>query len=152
MQIYQRDTFFELTLLGRAGLTTLSVFLALIVVYIAFVLFKHGSRKGPGIGLGLRLIIAVTLLWLFLWLSPQAYYLYYQTLFDGLPWQIVIMTPPSISDLGDILLFQGRNSLAEHSKAALGWILILCAFFATYRQNRKLKDTKQNHVEAGARR
>ncbi len=137
MQIYERDTFFELTLPGRAGLTMLSILLALIVIYIAFVLFKHGSRKSLGIGLGLRLITAATLFWLFLWLSPQAYYLYYQTLFDGLPWQIVIMEPPSISDLGDILLFQGRNSLAEHSKAALGWILILGALFATCRQNRQ---------------
>ncbi len=137
MQIYERDTFFELTLLGRAGLTMLSILLAFIVIYIAFVLFKHGSRKSLGIDLGLRLITAATLFWLFLWLSPQAYYLYYQTLFDGLPWQIVIMRPPSISDLGDILLFQGRNSLAEHSKAALGWILILGALFVTCRQNRK---------------
>ncbi len=131
MQIYERDTFFELTLLGRAGLTMLSILLAFIVVYIAFALYKHGPRQKPGIGLGLRLFTATTLLWLFLWLSPQAYYLYYQTIFDGLPWQIVIMTPPSISDLGDILLFQGRNSLAEHSKAGLGWILILGALIAT---------------------
>jgi len=131
MQIYERDTFFELTLLGRAGLTMLSILLAFIVVYIAFALYKHGPRQNPGIGLGLRLFTATILLWLFLWLSPQAYYLYYQTIFDGLPWQIVIMTPPSISDLGDILLFQGRNSLAEHSKAGLGWILILGALIAT---------------------
>lgn len=131
MQIYERDTFFELTLLGRAGLTMLSILLAFIVVYIAFALYKHGPRQNAGIGLGLRLFTATILLWLFLWLSPQAYYLYYQTIFDGLPWQIVIMTPPSISDLGDILLFQGRNSLAEHSKAGLGWILILGALIAT---------------------
>jgi hypothetical protein len=131
MQIYERDTFFELTLLGRAGLTMLSILLALVVVYIAFILYKNGPRHSLGIGLGSRLIIAATLLWLFLWLSPQAYYLYYQTIFDGLPWQIVIMTPPSIRDLGDILFFQGRNSLAEHSKAVLGWILILGALVAT---------------------
>ncbi len=131
MQIYERDTFFELTLLGRAGLTMLSILLAFVVVYIAFIFYKNGPRQSLSIGLGSRLITAATLLWLFLWLSPQAYYLYYQTIFDGLPWQIVIMTPPSISDLGDILLFQGRNSLAEHSKAVLGWILILGALIAT---------------------
>jgi len=131
MQIYERDTFFELTLLGRTGLTMLSILLAFIVIYIAFILYKHGPRHNLGIGLGLRLIIAATLLWLFLWLSPQAYYLYYQTIFDGLPWQSVIMTPPSISDLGDILFFHGKNSLAEHSKAVLGWILILGALITT---------------------
>jgi len=137
MQIYERDSFFELTIPGRAGLTMLSIILAFIVVCIAYNLYKHCPRQNPGIGLGLRLVTAVALLWLFSWLSPQAYYLYYQAIFDDLPWQIVIMTPPSIGDLGDILFFQGKNSLAEHSKAALGWILILGALFATYRQNRK---------------
>ena len=137
MQIYERDTFFELTLPGRAGLTMLSILLAFIVIYIAYILYKKSLRQNPGIALGLRLVIAVTLLWLFLWLSPQVYYLYYQTIFDGLPWQIVIMAPPSISDLRDILFFQGRNSLAEHSKAALGWILIVGAFFVTIKQNRE---------------
>jgi len=137
MQIYERDSFFELTIPGRAGLTMLSIILAFIVVCIAYNLYKHCPRQNPGIGLGLRLVTAVALLWLFSWLSPQAYYLYYQAIFDDLPWQIVIMTPPSIGDLGDILFFQGKNSLSEHSKAALGWILILGALFATYRQNRK---------------
>jgi len=138
MQLYERDTFFELTLPGRAGLTMLSILLAFIVIYIAFILYKHGPRQSFSIGLGLRLAIAVTLLWLFSWLSPQAYYLYYQTIFDDLPWQIVIMTPPSISDLADILFFQGKKSLSEHSKAALGWILILNALIATYKQNREM--------------
>lgn len=131
MQIYERDTFFELTLLGRAGLTMLSILLALLVVYIAYILYKCAPRQNQGLGLGVRLMTAATLLWLFLWLSPQAYYLYYQTIFDDLPWQNVIMTPPSIGELSDILFFQGRGSLAEHSKAVLGWILILGALFAT---------------------
>ena len=111
MPIYERDTFFELTLTGRAGLTLLSILLAFVVIYVAFILYKNGPQLSLSVGLGLRLVIAATLLWLFLWLSPQAYYFYYQTIFDGLPWQSVIMTPPSIGDLGDILFFQGRNSL-----------------------------------------
>jgi len=135
MQIYERDTFFELTLPGRAGLIMLSILLAFIVIYIAFILYKHRPRQSPGIDLGLRLLTAAILLWLFLWLSPQIYYLYYQAIFDGLPWQIVITTPPSIRDLGDILLFQNKNSLAEHSKAILGWILILGALIATRKRH-----------------
>lgn len=135
--MYDQDTFFELTMFAQAGLATLSVLLGLFFIYLASLIFKAIPRLGWSAGLALRLGIAVTLLWLFLWLSPQVYYLYYQAIFDYLPWQIVIMMPPSITEIGQVLFFQGKNSLAEHSKAILGWAMIVGALSGAMWPNRE---------------
>ena len=135
--MYDQDTFFELTKFAQAGLAALSVLLGLFFIYLANLIFKAMPRLGWSAGLALRLGIAVTLLWLFLWLSPQVYYLYYQAIFDDLPWQIVVMAPPSITETGQVLFFQGKNSLAEHSKAILGWAIIIGAISDAVCPNRK---------------
>jgi len=134
--MYDQDTFFQLSKLGQAGLTLLSFLLALILAHLSRVIF----RKIPGINLAvdltLRLFTVIGIFWLFLWLSPQIYYIYYQFLIDSLPWQNIISTPPTARDLSCILLLQNTNSLAQHSKAVLGWFLILLAIKNTFWLNR----------------
>ncbi len=135
--MYNQDTFFQLSLLGQIGLTTLSLVLAIAVFFLTFVIFRKIRHYSLGIDLIIRLGFAITFFWIFLWLSPQIYYLYFQLIIDNLPWQIVISTPLSPNDLSRFLLFQNTNSLAHHSRAALGWSMILYAIINALWQTRK---------------
>ena len=121
--MYPDDSFHTLTLPGQLGLVCVSLALSAILLFIAW---RAMARRGPMARAG----IAVILFYLFVWLSPQAYYAYYLTVFDGLIWQNVIKRPPTLWSLFDILGFQGHMSLSAHSKGLLGWALIAMAFVA----------------------
>ena len=71
------------------------------------------------------MIAGIAVFWVFLWLSPQVYYLFYQIIFDGLPWQTIVGGPPNPAVLIDIYLFSGPATLAGHAKGVLGWTLFL---------------------------
>ena len=76
--MYAEDSFHTLSLLGQIGLVALSLFLACLLVLASW---RLALRRRAAI----RIALALCLLYLFVWLSPQVYYLYYLTLFDGLP-------------------------------------------------------------------
>ncbi len=67
------------------------------------------------------------MIWAFVWLSPQVYDLYYQAIFEGLPWQTVVQNPPEFHVIFSHISFSGPASLSGHAKGALGWLLILYA-------------------------
>ena len=115
--MYAEDTFFHLTVPGRIGLAILSLALAAVTVWL---FRKISSRSGLIVKLG----IAVLMLWLFIWLSPQAYYLYYIQIIDGLPLQNVIQAPPGPVELFHTVSFSGKGNLSEHSKGVLFWIMV----------------------------
>ncbi|WP_298428853.1 hypothetical protein [uncultured Jannaschia sp.] len=115
---YEGDSFFTLTTSERAGLVLVALALWAAAIAVA--------RRLPG-PRGLRIAGALVLAWAVLWLSPQLFYLYYLAIFDGLPWQIVIGTPPTPLDLGRLLTFTGRETLAAHSQGVLLWSLVLVA-------------------------
>lgn len=118
--LYAQDSFFTLTLPGQIGLGVLSTVLAIGLVTMTWQITCR--RK-----LMLRLLAALALFWLFVWLSPQVYYGYYMLLFDGLPVQRVIRTPPSLFDLAKLLGFVGGNDLSGHGLGVLGWVILLTA-------------------------
>ena len=122
MSGYEGDSFFTLTLAGRIGLLLLSLALAV----GSLILSRYLCRNRP---ITLRLPIAVLVFWLFVWTSPQIYYAYYMTLFDGLPVQIVIKWPESPAQIWSLLTFSDRSNLSNHTKAILGWLLIIHSFF-----------------------
>jgi hypothetical protein len=78
-------------------------------------------------GLVRRLLWAGGLFWLFLWLSPQVYYLFYQLIFAGLPVQIVITWPPGAETVLRRLTFTGPATLSAHGQGLLGWALLVLA-------------------------
>ena len=118
--MYGSDSFFDLTLIGRIGLLILSAGMSVALVAV----FWKTLRRRP---LWVRLIGALTLLWLFVWLSPQVYYLYYRFLIPDLPLQWVLKTPTNPVDVARLLIFQGRETLSDHGKAVLGWALLASA-------------------------
>ncbi len=76
-----------------------------------------------------RCLLALVLFWLFVWLSPQIYYWYYLLIFDGLPVQSVIGTPPTPFDLIRLIGFSDRHDLSHHGQGVLGWALVLTALW-----------------------
>ena len=117
--MYEGDSFFTLGLLEAAGLLVVTALLALGMLALA-----RRFRRGR---LWRRLVAAVVLLWLFLWLSPQVYYAYYQLIFDGLPVQIVIGWPPGAEAVLRRLVFAGPATLSAHGQGVLGWVLVVVA-------------------------
>lgn len=114
-ETFAADSFFTLGLLERVGLVALS--LAMLGA-VACGVFALGKRAG------FALIPLVGIVyWLFIWLAPQVYYLYYIAIFDGLPMQWVA-TMPSLTRLADLAFFQARETLSEISQGIGFWVLL----------------------------
>jgi len=116
--MYDGDSFYTLTWIGRIGLVILSVTMTLAVLWLATSLMKRVAWP-------VRLTIALVLFFAWVWLSPQVYYTYYMTLFEGLPWQIVVKDPPGVGHLLGMLSFTGAANLSAHSQGVLGWLLLV---------------------------
>ncbi len=129
--MYAGDSFYSLSAAGQGGLVVVSTLLALAAVACVLALFRVAKS------LGLRMIAALCVFWVFLWLSPQIYYFYYQIILDDLPWQIVIGGPPNPTALIKLLLFSGPTTLADHAKGVLGWTLFILGPLATARTVRE---------------
>ncbi len=133
--MYAEDTFFQLSIPARTGLTILSAVLALLTVSLGSLAYRRLMRLPKRLRLIARLAAALALLWSFVWLTPQLYYTYYQAVIPRLPVQIVIQSPPGPARLAEILTLTGPRTLSEHSKALLGWMLIALALYPTRRRS-----------------
>ena len=131
--MYAEDSFFGLSAAGQGGLVVVSTLLTLAAIACVLALFRVSKS------LGLRMIAALSVFWVFLWLSPQIYYFYYQIILDDLPWQIVIGGPPNPTALIKLLLFSGPTTLADHAKGVLGWTLFILGPLATAQTVRELE-------------
>ncbi len=115
---YEGDSFFTLTGPEQVGLALLS--LSLWAAMLALCAWPRLRRW-------LAVLRAVGLFWAFVWLSPQVYYLYYLTIFDGLPWQVVVHRPPGVEHLLGLLTFTGEASLSRHGQGVLGCSMLVLA-------------------------
>ncbi len=111
--MYDGDSFFSLTMAARIGLLLLSFGLAALTA-VAFI--KITCRMAWPV----RLLLAPVFLWIFVWLSPQVFYLYYMTLFDHLPLHNVVQSPPRPSQIMRLLSFAGKASLVAACNRAFG--------------------------------
>ncbi len=118
--MYSEDTFFHLTVQGRIGLVILSLFLGAITIGLYW---KISNR----FRIVVKVLCAVVFIWVFIWLSPQAYYLYYIQLIDGLPLQNVIQFPPSPIEVFQTITFSGQSNLSNHGKGLVFWAMTLIA-------------------------
>jgi hypothetical protein len=124
---YTEDSFHTLTGMEQLGLVGLTLVLSIGLLALG------GRLRG--------VVWAFILFWGFVWLSPQVYYLYYQVIFDGLPWQIVVKTPPGPGRILNLLTFQGAGTLSDHGKGVLGWGLIGMALWR--RRRARLSSPKE---------
>lgn len=99
----------------------------LVSAAMALALLAGVRAAARGLGRAAALAAAALLFWLFVWLSPQAYYTYYRTIIDGLPRQSVIGPPPGPAALARLATFAGRADLSTHGKGALFWLLVAAA-------------------------
>lgn len=123
--MYEGDSFYTLSILGRAGLILLSIFLATILVLTLLKIIKRFN-------LLMNLAFSVFFLWLFVWLSPQIYYTYYMLLFDFLEFKSVLKLPPAPNEILGLLSFTDQANFSNHSKGILGWIMVLMSFWQSY--------------------
>ncbi|HSF95656.1 MAG TPA: hypothetical protein VLA52_11585 [Thermohalobaculum sp.] len=117
--MYRDDSFFTLGLIEAAGLLAVTAGL----VWGLLALARRFCRGA----LWRRLLRALILYWLFLWLSPQVHYAYYQLIFEGLPLQLVVGWPPGLEEVFRRLTFTGPATLAAHGQGVLGWALTVVA-------------------------
>ena len=115
--MYEFDSFFSLSEWERVGLVGVSLGFALICA--ALVWWGSRARRWP-----LRVPVALVVLYLFVWTSPQGYYAYYRMIIDDLQPQLVIRSMPTFSEMWGHLTFTGRATLSSHTKGILGWVLI----------------------------
>lgn len=120
--MYEGDSFFSLTMAARFALTLVSMGLAALTGAAFIKLTCRMSRPA-------RLLLAPVFLWVFVWFSPQVFYLYYMMVFDHLPLQNVVQAPPGPSQIMHLLGFSGKAALSHHATGLLGWGLILLAIF-----------------------
>lgn len=126
--MYAEDSFYTLSRLGQIGLAVLSLILFVAIVIIVYRL----TRNMPFF---VRPLIALAAFWAFVWLSPQIYYLYYLTLFDGLPLQNVIQPPPSLMKILKLVIFQNDATLSAHSQGGLAWALVATALWPSRKKD-----------------
>lgn len=126
--MYNQDSFFTLTILGQVGLLGLSL-----VLFGALIWGMACIRASWY----LKLIVAVVGFFFFAWLSPQVYYSYYLLLFDGLPIQLVIGTPPSLNDILRLITFRGPQNLSSHGQGILAWGMIIAGQLSQFSRRRR---------------
>ncbi len=119
--MYEDDSFLTLTIAERIGLVCVTLVLSIALIWLFWVTIK---KVKPW----MRPLLALVFLYVFIWLSPQIYYLYYLQIFDFLDWQNVIHPPFNPLTIISLLTFTESGKLADHGKGVLGWILILIAF------------------------
>ncbi len=123
-------TILHLTPWARVGLVCLSAVFALVMFGIGHLLQSGISRKlARAIAWLAHAAAAITLFWLFLWLSPQVYYLFYWAIFDDLPWQTVIAAPPSPGALLRLFAIDFTADLPPIAQGLLGWGLLVQALW-----------------------
>ncbi|MEO1020323.1 MAG: hypothetical protein AAFY56_21935, partial [Pseudomonadota bacterium] len=123
--MYAGDSFFTLNSFGQVGLAVLSGALALACLIAVNGILRRITFEKWLVRLLAGLTATWMLFWLFLWLSPQIYYAFYALMIDGLPAQIVIKAPPSLTQLLNLLLFEARPTMADHGRGVLGWLLMI---------------------------
>jgi len=119
--MYESDSLFTLSGPQIAGVLAVSALLATALAAALGLLFRRLRSTAA------RIALAVLALWLFVWLSPQAYYTYYRAVIPGLPAQWVIGVPPGPERIARLLAFSARATLSDHGKGLLGWGLLLWA-------------------------
>ncbi len=118
--LYAEDSFFTLSMGGRVALGVLSVTLAIACLWFVYWIVEGTGRL-------VRALIAIAVLYLFVWVSPQIYYLLYLVIIDDLPLQWVVQAPPNWRKMLALITFTERATLTEHSQGLLFWGLILTA-------------------------
>lgn len=119
--MYENDSFLTLSTAERIGLVSVTLLLSFLLIWLFWMTKKH-------VNIWIRPLLALVFLYLFIWLSPQIYYLYYLIIFDFLDIKNVIHPPFNPLTLLNLLAFSESEKLADHGKGILGWILIILSF------------------------
>lgn len=124
--MYQNDSFFDLTPWGQAGLACISLTLFVFMMFISHrMLFKTP--------IVMRIFGAIVVFYVFVWASPQVYYMYYRMVIPDLPLQWVIWKLPDFGKPLKMLFFVWRDNLSAHGQGLLGWGILAAPWFKRWR-------------------
>ncbi|MEM7508520.1 MAG: hypothetical protein AAF415_17455 [Pseudomonadota bacterium] len=128
-ELYQADSLFTLSPLAQAGVLAISALLSVLMLLV---------MRWAALRLGWWALICLPLaFWAFDWISPQIYYLYYLTVFEGLSWQIVVgWPPPGWREVAAIVTFLGPENLSAHGRGALFWAMLVFMLWLLIRRRR----------------
>ena len=121
LNMYSEDSFYTLSAYSRLAVVAVSVGMFAALLVLGYVLMK--ARNGAA-----RIVVGMFLFWIFVWLSPQVYYALYQFLFEGLPHQWVVGSPPMLDELARLITFSGRQTLSAHGQGVLFWTLMFLSW------------------------
>lgn len=111
---YANDPLWTLGAAGAVGLVLLAGSLA-IATLLGLARWRPRRRGWAALG-------ALAIFWVYLWLSPQIFYLYFLLLIEGLPLQWVARVPGPADTLRS-LSFTGSGQISRHAEGVLGWLL-----------------------------
>ena len=122
----ENDSFFTLTLFGRAGLVLLSAVFLVSLFWLLAAKTRWLRKLWPEPGMLFAVDIALG--WLIYLaahhLSPQLYYSYYLILFDGLPAQWVINTQIDLEALRNLVIPGTKDRLSDFLATAGFWAVL----------------------------
>ena len=131
--MYDGDSFYTLSVVGRIGLVCVS--LAFAAIALGMTRLMTFTRP-----IYLRIPIWIVVFITYVWASPQGYYTYYRLIIDGLPAQSVIGPPPPPQEIVALLTFTGQSNLSAHSIGVLGWLMFVVALLPYRRKCRNAAD------------
>ncbi len=127
----EQDSFFTLSPMGSAGLALLSLAFFALLFWVLGLKSKYMSDRFEGTAdmqRAMSIMLDVALGWLFYLLlhrlSPQLYYLYYMTLFDGLPLKWVISADDELLRLGATIFPGPKERLADFLACTGFWAVL----------------------------
>lgn len=120
--MFEGDSYFILISGGEVALAALSGLLVFLAVASVRVARRYVNLPAAVPALGF------VFFWVFVWVTPQIYYLLYMTLLEELEFRWVVGWPPGPQRLISLLTFQAEATKVDMAFGVLGWAMILAAF------------------------
>ena len=119
--MFEGDTYLVLVEDGEVALAVLSGALTFLAVAAVRLLRRYVTVPAAVPALG------IVSWWVFVWLTPQAYYLLYMALIEGLEFRWVIGWPPGPDRLFALLTFRAHATGLDVALGVVGWVMCLVA-------------------------
>lgn len=119
--MFEGDSYLILISGGEVALAALSGLLVFLAVASVRVTRRYVNLPAAVPALG------IVSFWVFVWVTPQIYYLLYMALLDGLGFQWIIGWPPGPQRLIGLLTFQAQATDVDMPLGVLGWVMFLVA-------------------------
>lgn len=120
--VFEGDSYLILIGGGEVALAALSGLLVFLAVASVRVVRRYVNLPAAVPALG------IVSFWVFVWVTPQIYYLLYMALLEELEFRWIVGWPPGPQRLMSLLAFQAEATKVDVALGVLGWVMVLAAF------------------------